>query len=1202
MSTGKTYSTKYLLDSNNNRGSEGQVLISTSTGVDWKDASSSSIIGGPYLPLSAGSTKSLSGDLYLDNGVGINFDSGNVTLTESGTGDFTINAADDIRLDAAGGDVVFRADAVEYSRISKTSNGVGITSSATNSDILINPNGTGNVGIGTTSPGAKLHVDGDQYENFVVQSTANGYAPASAILQAGNSISRGSGVYMHNTINDKIWYTGTLYNDNTQAWNICYDGDASAISGGRTAIAQSTYSLLTVKSDGNVGIGTTSPDGKLEVSSNSSLSSYVTQYTNDADGAELVLRTARGTEAAPVRYNTNDSAGRILFKAYTSSNQFEDSASIESVMESGYANAYGGLRFNYMPNTAPYTLREGMSIKMNGDVLIPGDVGIGMTNPVYKLDIAGNVNISGTGGYLRWNSGDMAIVNEGSYKLGFQTYNTTSSTLTTKMVLDTDGNVGIGTTTPSSKLEVYGSGSTVLDIQGSQGQLFSITDDLTGTLFAVSDISGVPIFNVNSSGLIEIDGDLNLGDSDKIQLGDSQDLQLYHDGSHSFIDGSNGAGSLYIRPGDGGTIQLETTTGSDMITAGSSTVTLYSGGGAKLATTSTGVEVTGVLKATSGGNIALGSVSNIARIQSDGNGGLKMLSSSDVLIGTFTTSKISGAELEGTELDINGDGDISGDLDIGTQTWKSYTNTAAKLNIEVNGGNAINIFNKQEDAAFLNFIDSQSDGAQYANLNFNSSGTNAFIINNMGYDTTISNTGNWDFPGDLTVSGGDITLVGTGRIQGVDTVSSGTDATNKNYVDSKFTSTDASQDDYTFKIDDEGNLSGNRWYHVATTSNTSGGLHIRGFISNHVEAFASQKLDLAIQAREGNNGGQLEITGNVDVLHNDSTTNGTDKVGIRVIKTAENGTYDEFKVYVRTCRYSMVTLRLSIDGAFTFNTVHTSPATSEPAPVTGGQVEIDTSHRNFFQEGNHLITNSEAIASFASIADGSVLFNNEDKLVLMTGGDNGTNLEINDANGQYLFTQGDVQVDEGSIGISADGSNHVILSENGTGDFKIDAPGDMTLDAGGGDIILKDDNTEFGLLANTTNNFVVMSRQNNKDLIFKGIDNATAFTALTLDMSEAGKATFNNDVIAFSDRKLKKDIKTLDGSKVYDMRGVSYVRKDTGNPGAGVVAQEIQKVAPELVNETNGTLGVSYGNITGYLIEAIKDLKAEIEELKKQIK
>ena len=89
--------------------------------------------------------------------------------------------------------------------------------------------------------------------------------------------------------------------------------------------------------------------------------------------------------------------------------------------------------------------------------------------------------------------------------------------------------------------------------------------------------------------------------------------------------------------------------------------------------------------------------------------------------------------------------DVTDTIDIGTQTWKGYTNTPAKLNIEVAGGRAINIYNTEEDAAYLSFIDSQSDDGQYANLSFNSSGTNAFIINNMGYETTISNVGAWTF-------------------------------------------------------------------------------------------------------------------------------------------------------------------------------------------------------------------------------------------------------------------------------------------------------------------------------------------------------------------------------------------------------------------------------------------------------------------------
>ena len=98
-------------------------------------------------------------------------------------------------------------------------------------------------------------------------------------------------------------------------------------------------------------------------------------------------------------------------------------------------------------------------------------------------------------------------------------------------------------------------------------------------------------------------------------------------------------------------------------------------------------------------------------------------------------------------------------------------------------------------------------------------------------------------------------------------------------------------------------------------------------------------------------------------------------------------------------------------------------------------------------------------------------------------------------------------------------------------------------------------------------------------------------------MSAAGAATFNNDVTAFSDERLKSNITTIPDalSKVTEMRGVHYVRNETGKDSSGVIAQEMQKVAPELVltaDDEMGTLSVDYGNITGYLIEAIKELKA----------
>ena len=57
-------------------------------------------------------------------------------------------------------------------------------------------------------------------------------------------------------------------------------------------------------------------------------------------------------------------------------------------------------------------------------------------------------------------------------------------------------------------LIVNGSGSTgdniIVDIQGNQGQLFSITDSLSGSLFSVNDISGIPIFKVDSNDIINM--------------------------------------------------------------------------------------------------------------------------------------------------------------------------------------------------------------------------------------------------------------------------------------------------------------------------------------------------------------------------------------------------------------------------------------------------------------------------------------------------------------------------------------------------------------------------------------------------------------------------------------------------------------------------------------------------------------------------
>ena len=173
-------------------------------------------------------------------------------------------------------------------------------------------------------------------------------------------------------------------------------------------------------------------------------------------------------------------------------------------------------------------------------------------------------------------------------------------------------------------------------------------------------------------------------------------------------------------------------------------------------------------------------------------------------------------------------------------------------------------------------------------------------------------------------------------------------------INTKYTTTDGSGDEWKFTLGDESSLSGNKWYKVATINQGSGGLHIKGSFSNHVESFGTQHVDLLLQGREGNSGDEIEITGRVDVLNN--ATTGTDKVGIRVIEadTSSSPNYHYYDVYMRTTRYTQAEFHLTKFGMSSFHTSKPS-VTSEPAPVSGGNVELDTSS---LAEGNYVVDDS----------------------------------------------------------------------------------------------------------------------------------------------------------------------------------------------------------------------------------------------------
>ena len=105
-------------------------------------------------------------------------------------------------------------------------------------------------------------------------------------------------------------------------------------------------------------------------------------------------------------------------------------------------------------------------------------------------------------------------------------------------------------------------------------------------------------------------------------------------------------------------------------------------------------------------------------------------------------------------------------------------------------------------------------------------------------------------------------------------------------------------------------------------------------------------------------------------------------------------------------------------------------------------------------------------------------------------------------------------------------------------------------------------------------------------------------------LTVASTITAGGDITAYSDIRVKENIETIPNAldSVKQMRGVTYNKIGEEKQSVGVVAQELQEVMPQLVSEnTDGMLSVAYGNITGVLIEAIKEQQKQIDELKAQL-
>ena len=184
-----------------------------------------------------------------------------------------------------------------------------------------------------------------------------------------------------------------------------------------------------------------------------------------------------------------------------------------------------------------------------------------------------------------------------------------------------------------------------------------------------------------------------------------------------------------------------------------------------------------------------------------------------------------------------------------------------------------------------------------------------------------------------------------------------------------------------------------------------------------------------------------------------------------------------------------------------------------------------------------------------------------------------------------------------------------------TGDLTVDASGDIILDADGTSIKFQDGGTLNSRLGLDSAGLIVTIEGADKDFFINGDDGGSAITAIRVDMSDAGALICNGNITAFgspSDIRLKENIEVIPDAldKVKQLKGVTFNYKKDGKKSTGLIAQDLEKVLPEVVYETSTTdkddeekhLAVRYGNTVGLLVEAIKEQQEQIETLTAKVK
>ena len=195
---------------------------------------------------------------------------------------------------------------------------------------------------------------------------------------------------------------------------------------------------------------------------------------------------------------------------------------------------------------------------------------------------------------------------------------------------------------------------------------------------------------------------------------------------------------------------------------------------------------------------------------------------------------------------------------------------------------------------------------------------------------------------------------------------------------------------------------------------------------------------------------------------------------------------------------------------------------------------------------------------------------------------------------------------------SYDGSSFKTLAQF-KGDESIVFPnsGNIVAEEGGAERILQrsyDGSRWARLVSNSVGGELQLGRSNTAhvklvtlgDSYLNGGDVGIGQTSPSYKLDVTGTIRATGDVIAFSDKRVKENIKTIDNAleKVTNLRGVEFNKIGENKKSIGVIAQEIEKILPEVVSTDKKDMkSVAYGNIVGILIEAIKELETKVKKL-----